>query len=139
MFADESLTGWSRVWRAGLATGFVVAALLAAAGLAHSYLTTRSDSQGGGRVDGTTPFGRLSARLTATTLAVVGIGVWTVRGLDIALGDHSAAFIAVHVVLAVVTITLGIAVLRSPLGIVSRQDLLSGSTGSVATDPGRGR
>lgn len=41
-------------------------------------------------------------------------GVWVVRGVGIALGDHDAAFIAVHLVLAVVSIALA----ATSLGVV---------------------
>jgi hypothetical protein len=36
------------------------------------------------------------------------VGVWVVRGIQIALADHEAAFIVVHVVLAVVSIALAV-------------------------------
>ncbi len=39
--------------------------------------------------------------------------IWVVRGLDIALGDHEAAFIAVHLVLAGVSVALAVLVWRS--------------------------
>jgi hypothetical protein len=44
----------------------------------------------------------------AVTVALAGLTVvvWLVRGLDIALGDHSAGFVAVHLVLAAVSISL---------------------------------
>jgi hypothetical protein len=38
--------------------------------------------------------------------------VWLIRGVQIALGDHGAAFVVVHVVLGVVSIALGVATLR---------------------------
>ena len=38
--------------------------------------------------------------------------VWIVRGVQIALADHDAAFIAVHVVLAVVSIALAVLAVR---------------------------
>lgn len=44
---------------------------------------------------------------TATrALAAWTVAVWLVRGVDIATGDHDASFIAVHLVLAVVSIAL---------------------------------
>ena len=89
--ADETLSGWALAWRAGLSATFV--------GLALALLFA--------------VFVRPSAtRPAALVLATVGIAVWAVRGIDIALGDHSAAFIAVHTVLAIVTIGLGVIVLR---------------------------
>ncbi len=36
------------------------------------------------------------------------VGVWVVKGIGIAVGDHSGAFIAVHTVLAVVSIGLAL-------------------------------
>ena len=38
--------------------------------------------------------------------------VWLVRGVQIARADHAAAFIAVHVVLAAVSIALAVATVR---------------------------
>ena len=90
---DDELSGWSMLWRLGLASAFV-----AAAGATVVALVARPSA----------------VAATARLLAVFGIVVWVIRGTDIALGDHSAAFIAVHTVLAVVTITLGVLVLRRP-------------------------
>lgn len=39
--------------------------------------------------------------------------IWAVRGVQIAGGDHSAAFIAVHLVLAVISIVLSVALVRA--------------------------
>ena len=46
--------------------------------------------------------------LRTATLALAGwtVAVWVVRAVGIATGDHDAAFIAVHLVLAIVSITL---------------------------------
>ena len=50
------------------------------------------------------PFGRAAAIAASVVLAGWTTVVWVVRAADIALGgDHEAAFIAVHVVLAVVS------------------------------------
>ena len=49
------------------------------------------------------------ARVVTAVLAAVTTVVWLIRGVDIALGDHSLGFIAVHVVLAVVSIGLSAA------------------------------
>jgi hypothetical protein len=40
------------------------------------------------------------------------IAVWLVRALGIAMGDHEAAFVLVHLVLAVVSIALSVLALR---------------------------
>lgn len=46
-------------------------------------------------------------------LATVTVVVWLIRGADIALGDHSAGFIAVHLALAAVSIGLAALAVRS--------------------------
>jgi hypothetical protein len=55
--------------------------------------------------------GRGADRLAVAVapLAALTVGVWLVRAVDIALGDHGAGFIAVHLVLAVVSIGLAAA------------------------------
>ncbi len=98
VLADDTLTGWSAGWRLALSSSFVVLALAVVAAVVHQRATAAA---------GPTP----ALRLGAGALAALGIAVWAVRGTDIAVGDHSAAFIAVHVVLAVVTIALGVVVL----------------------------
>lgn len=60
------------------------------------------------------PKGLKSAVLAG--LCLLTIGVWLVRATDIALEDHGFGFIAVHVVLAVVSITLAVLAARSVLG-----------------------
>ena len=45
-------------------------------------------------------------RPAVLVLAVWTVGVWVVRAVSIGLGDHDAAFIAVHLVLAVVSVVL---------------------------------
>ena len=42
----------------------------------------------------------------ARALAAWTVGVWLVRGTGIALGDHRASFVVVHLVLALVSIAL---------------------------------
>ena len=51
---------------------------------------------------------RRAAWLRGATLALAGwtVAVWVTRAVGIATGDHEAAFIAVHLVLAAVSITL---------------------------------
>jgi hypothetical protein len=57
--------------------------------------------------------------LEATEVAVIRlaaawtVGVWVVRGVQIALADHETAFIAVHLVLAIVSIALAVATVRT--------------------------
>ena len=52
--------------------------------------------------------GRSERPLGPAVLALTGltVPVWIVRAVDIAAGDHSAGFVAVHLVLAVVSIGL---------------------------------
>lgn len=56
------------------------------------------------------------ARLALAALAALTIGVWLVRAVDIALGDHSVGFIVVHVVLAMVSIGLAVLAWRKAPG-----------------------
>lgn len=51
-------------------------------------------------------------RAAVTALAVWTTAVWVVRAVGIATADHEAAFIAVHVVLAIVSIALSGLALR---------------------------
>ncbi|MGH9276332.1 MAG: hypothetical protein ACRDZU_16935 [Acidimicrobiales bacterium] len=61
--------------------------------------------------------------LRTATFALAGwtVVVWVVRAVGIATGDHSAAFVAVHLVLATISIALayGAARWRSPASISS--------------------
>ena len=50
--------------------------------------------------------------LAVKALAGWTIGVWVTRSAGIATGDHEASFIAVHLVLAVVSITLSVLAVR---------------------------
>ena len=52
--------------------------------------------------------------LAAKVLAGWTIGVWVVRSVGIATGDHEASFIAVHLVLAVVSCALAGLAVREP-------------------------
>lgn len=46
------------------------------------------------------------AKTSIVALGVFTIGVWIVRGVGIAIADHSSQFIAVHIGLALISITL---------------------------------
>lgn len=52
-------------------------------------------------------------RWAVPALAVATVAAWAVRTPQILLGDHGAAFTIVHTVLAVVSIALAVAALRS--------------------------
>lgn len=54
-----------------------------------------------------------AGRWIALAAAAAGIALWTFRAIVIALADYSPAFVAVHTVLAVVSVILGVMVLRS--------------------------
>jgi len=68
-------------------------------------------------------------RLLIAVTTLWTIGVWVVRGIGIAVGDHEAAFIAVHTVLAVVSIALAAVTLRG-----TTMPLRHGTTGNRRAD-----
>jgi len=72
----------------------------------------------------------VAASTALTALAALTVTVWVVRAVDIAIGDHSVGFIAVHVVLAVVSIGLAI------LSVRAVRPGLAGKR-SRSTEPGR--
>jgi hypothetical protein len=91
ILADDALDGGEKALRLGLALSFT--ALAGAVGWA---LTRRA------------PW--LPQAVMA--LAVWTVGVWVVRAVGIAFADHDAAFIAVHLVLAVVSTVLAALAVR---------------------------
>lgn len=88
---DTDLAGFEKVWRTGLAVALVAAAL---AGVV-SLVTKRG------------------LRSVIGALAGLTVITWVIRGISIAVADHSAAFVAVHLVLAVVSIGLALWAIRS--------------------------
>lgn len=89
--ADDDLDGAGKAWRLVLALSFTVLAAVVFWALAN----------------------RSSWVLTAVTaLALWTVGVWVVRVVGIAFADHSAGFVAVHVVLAVVSTLVAALALR---------------------------
>jgi hypothetical protein len=88
---DDALTDGEKWGRTGLALSFTVLAL--AVGHAVWHRTSWRD-------------------LAVKVLAGWTIGVWLTRSVGIATGDHEAAFIAVHLVLAVISTALAIAAVR---------------------------
>lgn len=100
--ADDHLAGWSLVWRLALAVSFVAMAAVTL-GITAWWLS--------GTLHRTSDPPR-ALRRAASVLALYGIGVWLVRGIGIALGDHGPGFVAVHLALAAVTIALGALVVR---------------------------
>jgi peptidoglycan/LPS O-acetylase OafA/YrhL len=95
IWADDGLDTAAKTGRTALALSFTLLAAATAVALWR-------------RREHEVPWGRpLVTGFAGWTLAV-----WMVRGVQIATGDHDAAFIAVHLVLAVVSIVLAGLALR---------------------------
>ncbi|MFV0257140.1 MAG: hypothetical protein ACK5PP_01655 [Acidimicrobiales bacterium] len=92
--ADPDLTGSNRTWALVTAVGLTALGLITLAAVASRPITDRV------------------VRLAALVLAGVSSTIWVVRGIQITLADHPAGFIAVHLVLAVVTVGLSALVVR---------------------------
>ena len=91
IWGDDDLTSGEKWGRTGLALSFTVLALAVAHAVWH----------------------RTGWRsLAVKALAGWTIGVWAVRGVGIATGDHSGTFVAVHLVLAMVSIALSALAVR---------------------------
>ena len=91
IWTDDELSVTGQVGRTALALSFTVLAVAAGVAVAR----------------------RLAWRDRAVhLLAGWTIAVWVVRSIGIATADHDAAFIAVHLVLAAISIVLAIAALR---------------------------
>ncbi len=95
--ADDELSTSGQVGRTLLALSFVLG------GAATVVLLARARRR------------RFSRGETAVLAAFVvwTVGVWLVRGSQIAAGDHSVGFVVVHTVLAVVSIGLAVVAWRS--------------------------
>lgn len=92
IWTDGDLSTGAQVGRTALALAFTVFAVVTIVAVLRAR---------GGR-----PWPMLPTWIRA--FAVWTIGVWVVRGIQIALADHGAGFIAVHLVLAVVSIGLSV-------------------------------
>ena len=88
IWGDDDLTSGEKWGRTGLALSFTVLALAVAHALWHRSAWLRP---------------------AVGALAAWTVVVWVVRAIGIATGDHEAAFIAVHLVLATVSIVLSAA------------------------------
>jgi hypothetical protein len=88
IWGDDELTAGEKWGRTGLALSFTVLALAVGHALWHrsSWL-----------------------RAAVGALAAWTVVVWVVRSVGISTGDHEAAFIAVHLVLAAVSLALSAA------------------------------
>ncbi len=93
---DDELEGFSLVWRSAAAALFLGAAVIGAVAL----IKKRSFAS---------PF--------FVAWSVAGIAWWTVRGTQTLVSDFSVAFKLVHTVLALVTIALGLLIIRSGIGL----------------------
>jgi hypothetical protein len=96
-FEQDDLSGFERVGRVGLALSFTLLglALLAVAWRARGRELSTGEA------------------VLVRGAAVWTVGVWRVRGVQIALADHEAAFVVVHLVLAVVSVGLGVGATRA--------------------------
>ena len=93
---DPEMTGSDRIGPLVLATVFVAGAIVLGALLYRDHVAATAASS-------------RALRLAARVVGGYTIAVWIVRAGDIALGgDHEAAFVAVHVVLAVISIALAV-------------------------------
>lgn len=100
IWSDDSLDTAGKLGRTALAGSFAV---LAALTLAWVIRERRAGLRSG-------------AIYLVGPFSLWTLGVWTVRTVGIASGDHEAAFVAVHTVLAVVSVALAIAAVRAVLG-----------------------
>jgi hypothetical protein len=92
--ADEALEGAEKLWPLALSGGLSSLAVALLVTLLLRPLTARP------------------VLALAYALAGVSSAVWIVRGIDIALGTHELGFKVVHTVLAVVTLSLSVLVVR---------------------------
>ena len=113
VIGQDDLTTVGRAGRLALALSFTML------GLALLIIVRRARGRELSRVE----------RSVIVSGAVWTLGVWVVRGVGIALGDHAAAFIAVHTVLAVVSIALAALTLRT-----TTMPLRHGTTGHRRTE-----
>ena len=109
VLAQDDLTGVGRAARLALALSFTVGgvALLAIAWRTRDRVLHRGEA------------------LLVDVFCWWTIAVWVVRVVQISLGDHEAAFIAVHAVLGIVSIALAALTLRS-----TTMPLRHGTTGN---------
>lgn len=78
-------------------------------------------------------FGR-ARRAVVGALGAITVAVWAVRGIDIALGDHSIGFIVVHLALAVISMVLAAWAWRSTNRPGAQPGQAEGIVGYAAVD-----
>lgn len=110
IWTNDSLDTGGQIWRTALAVTFTAFAAVTL------VLWWQGRRRGGAVARWATTWVR--------AFAIWTVGVWIVRGSQIAFGDHSAAFIAVHTVLAVVSIGLAVWADRAAHGIATRRSSL---------------
>ena len=91
IWGDDALTNGEKWGRTGLALSFTALAAIVAVALYRRV-----------------PWLDLAVK----ALAGWTIGVWVTRSFGIATGDHSAAFVTVHLVLAAISIALSVLAVR---------------------------
>jgi cobalamin synthase len=91
IWGDDALTNGEKWGRTGLALSFTALAAIVAVALYRRVAWLE---------------------LAVKALAGWTIGVWVTRSFGIATGDHSAAFVTVHLVLAVISIALSLLAVR---------------------------
>jgi hypothetical protein len=101
IWGDDGLTDGEKWGRTGLALSFTVLAIAVALALVRRAAWLRPAA------------GALAGWTTV---------VWVVRAAGIATGDHDAAFVAVHLVLAVVSIALAVLAWRAATAADARVD-----------------
>ena len=100
ILGDDTISDTSRTWLLLLAASLWLPAIVLLVVLGRSLLTHRELPA--------------PARVGVAVLGVWTTSVWLVRGADIALtSDEGAAFVAVHLVLAVVSVGLAVLAARS--------------------------
>jgi hypothetical protein len=92
IWGDDGLTSGEKWGRTGLALSFTVLALATAWALWQRVAWVRT---------------------AVLALAAWTVGVWVVRSIGIATGDHEAGFIVVHLVLAAVSFALSALAIRA--------------------------
>jgi len=109
IWRDHALTDAEKWGRTGLALSFTALAALVAVSL-----WKRLDWHG----------------VAVKGLAGWTVGVWITRSVGIATGDHAGAFIAVHLVLAVISIALSVLAVRHDVA----SDRVAGSVPASGTE-----
>lgn len=101
--AGGELEGWAFAWRIGVGIGFCTLAAIGAV-LVVAALRNERNSASDALTDPATGF--------FAAFAGLGIAWWAIRGVGTLAADFAVGFKIVHTILALVTIGLGLLVLR---------------------------